>query len=197
MGPEERAYLERLFQEQYRALRYHAYRYLGDFSRAEAVVQEAFVVACRKIDDLKHSPNPAGWMMETVKNISLNEKRALRQYEALVVSLEELGESVLAAEDAPPSLSVEAACAGLVPEEDFRLFRSVVLGEESYQEAAERRGISIWACYKQVRRTAERPKRRLTEPEETIFSEPVQRNPIFDIDRIRGDEHEPEQQPQL
>lgn len=186
MQPDEDELLERLFRSEYRALRYHAYRFLGNYDLAETAVQEAFVIACRKIDALMKSPNPEGWLMETVKNVARNLSRTHQNYRDLVISVEEADAAALATEDKSPLL-LEDACGSLVSREEFLLFRRVTLEEESYSTAAERLNISVWACRKRVQRTAERLKARLSASEKNNLEAVQNRTAVYMI-QARGDE---------
>jgi len=154
MRPEQDAFLERLYREQFRRLELYAYRIVRSHSDAEAVVQDAFHTACRKIAELMDSPNPEGWMVLTVKNTAANLLKSRARHMALVVSLEDIGEDRVAAADAFRQVELLDQCRQAVTPEELAFYRKIVLEGLTYKEAAQAEGISLWACYKRVERIA-------------------------------------------
>ena len=63
----QRRLIEELYLEMYDKLLTYARCSLDGESLAEEAVQEAVQIACQKIDSLQESPNPRGWMFNTVK----------------------------------------------------------------------------------------------------------------------------------
>lgn len=77
--------VESLFRAHYSKLVWYAQTLLtrnaqtSDPGRAEEAVQEAFAIAWSKWEDLFASPNPAGWLYNTVNNVVRNMIRADQQ----------------------------------------------------------------------------------------------------------------------
>ncbi len=159
MRPDQEIFLEALFREQFNMLELYARHFVKNRADAQDVVQEAFRIACGKIDALTGSPNPAGWMKLAVKNTALN---LLRQRRRQAELLEALGAVSPRAASGPEQDGVFEQCAQAVPKEELRLFLRVALEGFSYREAAEAAHISLWACYKRVKRTEERLRVALT-----------------------------------
>lgn len=152
MSPEQSAFLEQLYREQFKALKGHAFGFVKNWGDAECVVQESFRIACMKIDDVMTSPNPIGWMKDTVKNTAYNFNRIKKKHLDLYVSIEEMEEQLVG-----PEMSIEepdqiARLKGAVSEKNFAFFRRIVLEGVSYLEIAKEEKISIWACYKRFER---------------------------------------------
>lgn len=154
MQPEQDAFLEKLYREQFRRLELYAYRIVRSHSDAEAVVQDAFHTACRRIAELMDSPNPEGWMTLTVKNTAANFLRSRARHLALVVSLEDVGEDRAVSPDQFRRVELLDQCRQAVTPEELAFYRKIVLEGLTCQEAAEAEGITLWACYKRVERIA-------------------------------------------
>ena len=113
---------------------------------AEDLVQETFLIAQCKLDAVLSSPNPHGWLMNTLKNVIGNyykQQRFIAQH--------------LIADSYPDSaseytFSVNELYAGLVSPEELELLAWVYCENVSRQEAAERLGISPAACRKRLQR---------------------------------------------
>lgn len=164
MRPEQDDFLEQLFREHFNELELYAYRYLKTKDDAQIAVQDAFHIACDKIDDVMSSPNPIGWMKLTIKNIARNMVKAKNRQTKLFISLEEFGgdlsESYIGVDSGTDLLD---CCIKAVSKEEFHLFRRIALEGVTYVEAAEELGISMWACRKRVQRTTEKLRKALKE----------------------------------
>ena len=62
---------------------------LSNASLAEEAVQETFVIACTKQHALENSPNPEGWIMNTLKNVCRNIQKNRNYYLTRILSLNE------------------------------------------------------------------------------------------------------------
>lgn len=67
-------YLDDIFTNNQGIIRYTAVRILKNYSEEDVkdCVMDVFCIACIKIDDLKASPNPTGWLVNTAKNVCMN-----------------------------------------------------------------------------------------------------------------------------
>lgn len=191
MKPEQDAFLEEHFRAQFNRLKYRAYCYLGDYAQAEVAVQEAFVTACTKIDAFMGSPNPTGWIVETVKNVSLNMQRSQNLYQSLFISVEALEQPLeveLENDDAP--LDIDGSCQESLTPNEYQLFRRYAVNRESTTKLAEEFGISAPACRKRLQRTAEKMRVILTEegkhPKKNFFAPDVHNPASEHINIIEG-----------
>lgn len=154
MSPEQDAFLDELYHENFQRLVAYAFHYTEDWGKAEVVVQEAFCVAVGKIGEVMASDVPLRWMKAAVKNVARNMKRHESYQKSLFFSLEELGLPP-AAPDALSGMDTWELCEQIAGEENFQLFKHIVLDGASYLEAAKELDIGIWACRKRVQRTTQ------------------------------------------
>ena len=113
---------------------------------AEDLVQETFLIAQKRLDRVINSANPTAWLVKTLKNVIGNtyQKRRFIYTELIPESIvDKSGEHVL---------SVNDMYAGLIDEESLALLVWVYCEDSSYQEAANRLGISLDACKKRIQR---------------------------------------------
>lgn len=83
-------FLEELYRSYFHILEIHAYHFLGNWDDAHVAAQEAFHIACEKIDALMKSENQIGWLKNTVKNVCRHMIRDKQRQRLLLISLEEL-----------------------------------------------------------------------------------------------------------
>lgn len=160
MRPEDAQLLEELYRAHFHALVVHAYRYLDDWNEATLAAQEAFHIACEKIDVLRASANPIGWLKETTRNVCRNLWKTRQRQLQLLVSLDDLPEN----EQPARALEAEADYAdtftSVLSPEEYRLLKRIVLDGDTYLELAQELGISMWACRKRVQRATEKLRKR-------------------------------------
>ena len=152
---------ERIYRENYDGfLRYAANilktfgsNYVSVSGRAEEAVQETFRIACTRADVLYTSPNPEGWLINTLKNVLSNmahnratASRIMTQY--ISTQIKEL----TVTED---RLRFELLYENVSDLEEFKLLKEMVIEGKSHLEMAEARGISVAACKKRVQRAKE------------------------------------------
>lgn len=138
--------LHRLYLENYSSLICFAKSVISSKDAAEDLVQETFLIAQCKLDAVLSSPNPHGWLMNTLKNVIGNyykQQRFIAQH--------------LIADSYPDSnaeytFPVNELYAGLISPEELELLVWVYCENVSRQEAAERLGISPAACRKRLQR---------------------------------------------
>lgn len=145
-------FLEDLYFTMSPILARYAMTVLSDIDDVEDSVQEVFRIACKRIDILLESQNPKGWLMNTLKHVLQNQKRAKARYISLLCSLMTL-----------PTVHPEGNVANidllyedLIASEDYILLKKLYLEEYSIQEIAEIEGITYEACKKRVQRARSR-----------------------------------------
>ena len=151
MRPDQDVFLETLFREHFYEFEIYAYALLLDRGDAQVAVQDAFHVACLKIDDVMNSPNPTGWMKVTIKNIARNMKKRKTRELQLIISMDAFPFEIADVTGNDGTELLEH-CKTLISDEEFALMKGIVLEGFSYQEMAERSEISMWNCYKRVQR---------------------------------------------
>jgi RNA polymerase sigma-70 factor (ECF subfamily) len=134
----------------YRKLFTYANTVINDEYRAQDIVHETFLTAVRKIDSVKDSPNPEGWLVNTLKNVIKHELRDRNKIAGVVLSLESL-EDAAAVSDDYSKIGLEDMKAPLSADE-WRLLNAVYLEGRKYAEVARELGIEYDACRKRVRK---------------------------------------------
>ena len=138
-----------LYLSEYKRLYRVAFHEVGDHETAEELVHETFALALSRWEKLKDHPKPAGWLMETLVNLSRNEKR-LQHYRE--VSLEELF--------AAPATEDRRGIEELLPKQLAQQDKEVLIWryelELDYREIANRLGVSETGSRSRVHRAIER-----------------------------------------
>lgn len=153
MTPDQRDQIGQLYQEMYEFLLSYALSYLKNSPLAEEAIQETFRIACLKPDALLDSPNPKGWLINTLKNTMRNIERSRGNANKLLIAYTAVhGSNVAFSED---KLSMEISYSNVADSEEFKLIKEMAVEGKSHLEMAEARGISVNACKKRVQRAKE------------------------------------------
>ena len=149
----QRETIDQLYFSLYKFLVSYANSSLKNHALAEEAVQETFRIACTRADVLYTSPNPEGWLVNTLKNVLSNmahnratASRIMTQY--ISTQIKEL----TVTED---RLRFELLYENVSDLEEFKLLKEMVIEGKSHLEMAQDRGISIAACKKRVQRAKE------------------------------------------
>lgn len=153
LNDNQRCVIKALYLEMYFLLFSYAQNMLSDRSLAEEAVQDTFRIACAKADNLLYSPNPKGWLLNTLKYVIKNKTRC-RAY--LINSLE-LDENIIPGD--PDVLDIDFMYSDLTNSEDYKLLKKIALDKYSMLEAAKEMGISVEACKKRVQRAKKKLKK--------------------------------------
>ena len=152
MRPDQDFVLEKFYREYFHAVEIHAYRYIGNWDDAHVATQEAFHIACEKIDDFMIQPNKVGWLKNVVKNVCRNMYRAKKKQLSLFISIEDLDRSQEPATFDHVERDPLEDYKELISESEFLLLRKIIIEGVSYAQVANELGISMWACRKRVER---------------------------------------------
>lgn len=159
MNKEERDAIEALYLQMYDLLISYALSSLQSESLAEEAVQEAFRIACMKSDALLTSPNPKGWMINTLKYTIANQKRTrTAATRVLAAYMSAQSQELLVSED---SIKLEVMYQNVADSEEFQLLKEMAIEGRSHLEMAEKRGISVAACKKRVQRAKDFLKKKI------------------------------------
>lgn len=159
MNAEQKEYIEQMYFKLYHSLMMYALSSLKNESLAEEAVQETFRVACTKPADLLASPNPTGWLINTLKNVLHEIKRSYAESNQLLSAyLAVNGETPPTTEDA---LSLEVVYENVADTDAFKLIKEMAVEGRSHLEMAKARGISVATCRKRVQRAKEILRRRI------------------------------------
>lgn len=152
MDKEHKRRIGELYRQMYPVMLAYAGTVLNP-ALAEEAVQDTFLVACRRADALFSSPNPQGWLMNTLKNTIRSMQKERKEMTVMLgrYLLDRYGECCSAEEALPMSLLF----GNMAGTEEFRLLYELVIVGKSHKELAEARGISLTACRKRVQRAKE------------------------------------------
>lgn len=155
----QRKAVERLYMEMYHSLSAYARSSLRDHILAEEAVQDTFRIACSKVNDFLSSPNPKGWLLNTLKYVISNMMRSRAYLNKAVISSIDLIENTAA--DDKDTLDIDILYSDIANSEDYKLIKKIALDKYSMLEIAEELGISVEACKKRVQRARKKLKKYL------------------------------------
>lgn len=151
--------IEAFYLEMYDRLLIYARSALDNESLAEEAIQETFRIVCTKPEELLISPNPKGWVVNTLKYTIQNMKRSRDKANALLNQyLAANSSSVAFSED---RISLEVIYENVAHSEEFQLIKEMAVEGKSHLEMAQTRDISVAACKKRVQRAKEFLRRKI------------------------------------
>lgn len=145
--------IERLYLQMYAMLFEYARASLSSDALAEEAVQDAFHIACQKADEVFGSPNPEGWIFNTLKNVIRNTVRSQNIARRILLNYFASNAQDIAVSD--DRVGLEILYDDVVDLEEFKLVKGMVLDGKSYLELAQERGISVVTCRKRMQRAKE------------------------------------------
>ena len=158
MLPDQDAFIEKLYYQNFKKLMIYAISVLTNKDRAQDAVQDTFHEAVKHIDVLMTHENPAGWLMITLKHKIQESERSRRRYLRRFISLDtDISENAL-----PPSemsfeiyesedVLLKRIEQALTPEE-YRLLTMFVFENASHLQLAKEFGITVYASQKRLER---------------------------------------------
>lgn len=153
MTAEQSKQIEQLYLELFDRMMAYARSSLQSESQAEEAVQETFRIACMKPDELCASPNPPGWLLNTLKFTIQNKKRCNDNTNRLLTDyIAGHSREIAVSED---KVSLEVLYGNIAELEEFKLLQEMAVDGKSHLEMAQSRGISLDACKKRVQRAKE------------------------------------------
>ena len=158
MTSDQRKRIEEFYLEMYDRLFIYARSALDNESLAEEAIQETFRIVCMKPEDLLSSPNPKGWIVNTLKYTIQNMKRSRDKANVLLTQYLAANSSVAFSED---RISLEVTYENVARSEEFQLIKEMAVDGKSHLEMAQSRGISVDACKKRVQRAKEFLRRKI------------------------------------
>lgn len=144
------AFLESLYQAQHGKMLVMAQRLTGSAEDALDLVQDTFLLAAAHQDELAAHPKPEGWLMLTLKNLAISQRRrAMNHPEVSLETLAGLAER-------PAEAPLDTLLPGQLSAEDRQVLIWRFEQGLEYREMADRLGISQSACRSRVSRAAAR-----------------------------------------
>ena len=164
---EQRDFVAGLFDITYGAMFTYASTALDDTFLAEEAVQNSYRIGCIKIDELRASDNPAGWLMNTLKFTVRNKRREILR-RGLEISIEEILEYP---DSADKSLAENETKFMLYEDDHSNIFLEQVLNNNEHEiirkiiyekctvnELAKEKGVTYEAFKTRYRRAKEKLK---------------------------------------
>lgn len=150
---EQNEQIDLYYREMHNKLYAYAFAALKNSALAEEAVQDTFVVACKKPDALLTSPNPRGWLVNTLKYSISTIRKSQHQIKMLLLSLNPMEDgSVLDDPDDAISYIASLSLCQSVLKDDYELFMRIAIDRCSMLEAATEFNISVEACKKRIQR---------------------------------------------
>lgn len=157
--------IAQLVAEHHQAAYRYAYRLSGSVQDAEDLTQEVFLVAWRKIGQLRNVDKPRAWLLAILRNCYLKERR--RQRPALVTDLACTVDSIRTLRiDADVDRDGLQWALGQLPEASRLVVLMFYFEELSYREIAERLGMPIGTVMSRLARAKRYLRSYLTDAEQ-------------------------------
>lgn len=153
--------IAKLYQEMFHPMLAYAQSALNERALAEEVVQDTFRIACAKSENLLSSPNPKGWLLNTLKHVIRNTIRSRAYLNRLVIASLDFNENISNEKEYIDDLKIDLLFSDLANDEDYKLIKKIALDKCTIFEVAEELGISVEACHKRVQRARKRLKKRI------------------------------------
>jgi RNA polymerase sigma-70 factor (ECF subfamily) len=150
LNDNQRRAIEKYYQEMFYPLLAYAKSALNERTLPEEAVQDTFRIACAKADDFLSSPNPKGWLLNTLKNVIHNTVRSRAYLNSIVVSSLDFDETIVSGDEDAPNL--DFMYSDLTTNEDYKLLKKIALDKYSMLEVAQELRISVEACKKRAQR---------------------------------------------
>ncbi|WP_313343083.1 sigma-70 family RNA polymerase sigma factor [Sedimentibacter sp.] len=157
LDDKQKSFIEEMYMDMYYFLSTYAQSSLNDCALAEEAVQDTFRIACAKIDDFISSPNPKGWLLNTLKYVIKNMVRSRAYINNIIITSLDKNEITLAKNT--DELNIDIIYSDIVDSEDYKLLKRIALDKYTMLEAAQELGISVEACKKRVQRAKKKLKK--------------------------------------
>lgn len=155
LNSKEVNFVEKLYNKMFDSLYAYALHSLCDSTLSEEAVQDTFLIACTKIEDMMQSQNPEGWLTNVLKNVILNIWHRQAKLATKVIPSspfdEAFGDAIHTDEE-----NIDIIFSNLVHDRDYILLKKIVLEKCTMEETAAYFNISIDACKKRVQRAKKR-----------------------------------------
>lgn len=156
LNQEQNEFIDSLYREIAPLLMRIALANIKNVSQAEEIVQDTFRIACTKIDVIIASPNPKGWLMNTLRYVISDFQRAeVRYYRFLF----KLANSQQAKDVYYMEIPLETEYEDIAQSADFLLLKRLYLEHMSILEIAKADNITVEACKKRIQRARKRLKK--------------------------------------
>ena len=150
MTAEQDQFFTKIYKERRKPLLEYAESVLHNHAIAEEVVQQAFEIGCRKIEDFQNSPKPEGWIFRSLEFVISNMKSRLRTERRVIAIMDDYRPDLVAAP--ADSLPLRVHFGELLDTPQFRIVYEMEIQGRTLAEIAKDLGISETACKKRAER---------------------------------------------
>ena len=159
MTAEQDRFFTAIYLDRRKVLLEYAESNLHNHALAEEVVQQAFEIACRKIEDFQCSPYPEGWIFNVVRFVVSNVAERQRTERRFIATVDEYRPDLVAAPAEPLPLRVHFG--DLVDSPQFRIIYEMEIVGRTLAEIASDLGTSEDACKKRAERARKHLQKKL------------------------------------
>lgn len=145
--------IEYYYKSEYNNLFRYAARILLNEGLAEDAVQDTFQIAMKRIDVFAASPNPVGWLYETLKNVLKHVQRDRQRHMKMMIPMDLVPEESMSVEEIMPKLSTLYG-----DDEEMKLLILFYGYGFKVRDLADVLGITESACKMRIRRARARKK---------------------------------------
>ena len=147
---------ERFYMNTKNIIYQYLYQHVEDYFEAEDIAQETYLMALEGWDTLQEHPNPAGWLVQTAKNLSISFRRHVYYRRE---SFEELLErDIPYYEPAYNQLVMEDLLENVYNKKESVIAKKYFLGDDSIEELAKELGVSTGSIRSRLYRMRKRLK---------------------------------------
>ena len=152
LNMQEQIFIQELYRSHFKVLLNRARR-LGFVDEvAEDYVQETFLIAIKRIDDIRACRNPRSYLTKILKNVIGYNLRQMHSAIKMLDKIQNQGADSYLSNVCVDELNPETLYRGSVSSEELKLLIQFYQEGRSSKELAEKMGISFEACKKRILR---------------------------------------------
>ena len=165
LNMEEQLFVQELYSSHFKALLMRARRLGFSNEVAEDYVQETFLIAIKRIDDVRACRNPRAYLTKILKNVIGYNLRQMHYASKMLKKIQDQGTISSLTGTYTEELDPKTLYRGSVSTEELKLLIQFYQEGRSSKEIATEMGINDEACKKRVLRAREHLRRVLDESE--------------------------------
>lgn len=170
--------VESLIRDHHAPLYRYAYRLAGTHSDAEDLVQQAFLIACRKLDQVREPEHVSAWLYAVLRSCFLKSRRKVHPQPAgtLELNLDQMPDQAVAPEGIDRD-ELQAALNELP--DDYKLVVVMFYFEHyTYKQIADQLDLPIGTVMSRLARAKQRLRSRLASEQPTAVRLPERTAPV-------------------
>lgn len=145
--------VENIYLSKYNFYLNYAMKHINVKDDAEDLVHDTFCTALERKDEIGQSRNPEAWILQTLKYKILNYRRYASKRLNINCDYEELKKYIdTQTFSIDEDVGILEYCRANLSKNDFELLLYVIVNKNTFTDASEYFGLSLWACQKRVQR---------------------------------------------